>query len=187
MIAIPFVSFYTLGMNAIPKRTEADSYYFRYIDRVTTPDIVGVLHAQLAFFWPLLQGLSEEKSLFRYALGKWSIREVLNHIIDTERVFLYRALWFARGFESSLPSFEQETAVSNAKANSCSWVSLLEEFRITRLATHQFFKNLPPVAWDKSGTASDKPFTVRAIAFIVAGHLEHHMAILRERYLSDNG
>src|SRR5262249_36923056 len=113
---------------------------------------------------------------------KWSIRELWNHVNDAERVFVYRALWFARGFKSALPSFEQEVAVPAAQADSVPWASHVEEFRQIRLATIGFFRNLPEEAWMRSGTASDMPFTVRACAYIIAGHVSHHAAVLREKY-----
>jgi hypothetical protein len=112
-----------------------------------------------------------------------SNRVFLNHVADTERTFLFRSMWFARGLEGPLPSFEQDSAVSNSGADDCAWGDHLEELRLTRLATHRFFSNLPASSWDRSGIASDKSFTVRAMAFIIAGHLDHHMAVVRDRYL----
>ena len=106
-----------------------------------------------------------------------------NHVNDAERVFVSRALWFARGFETPLPSFEQEIAVGAAGADAVEWARHLEEFRQIRMATLAFFRNLPADAWQRRGTASGNPFSVRALAFIVAGHTVHHMTILRERYL----
>lgn len=170
-------------MEVKPKPDEAAPYYFRYIDRVQSNDVVEFLSAQLGDFLPVLEGITEETSRFRYEPEKWSIRQVVNHITDTERIFLFRSLWFARALEGSLPSFEQDIAVTNAGADACAWSQLVEEFRLTRLATHMFFSNLPSGCWDRSGIASDKRFTVRAIAFIIAGHLDHHMVILKERYL----
>jgi len=114
-----------------PNRSEAAEYYFTYIDQVPAGDIREILHAQLADTLGLLQSISEEKSLFRYADGKWSIREVLSHCNDTERVFVYRALWFARGFDSPLPSFDQDIAVAGAAADERSWSSHIEEFHMT--------------------------------------------------------
>jgi hypothetical protein len=98
-------------------------------------------------------------------------------------VFLYRALWFARGFDSPLPSFEQEIAVRHAHADEFPWAAHVEEFRATRQATLAFFRNLPADAWMRAGTASGNSFTVRALAFIIAGHLAHHRVVLEERYL----
>jgi hypothetical protein len=170
-------------MIGLPERTEAAEYYFTYIDRITSPDIVSVLETQADETAAFLSGISEEKSLYRYAPNKWSIRQAWNHVNDAERVFVYRALWFARGFESPLPSFEQEIAVRGAQADAIEWSRHVEEFRQIRRATLAFFRNLPPEAWKRSGTASGNPFTVHALAYIVAGHVVHHMGILRERYL----
>jgi DinB superfamily len=165
-----------------PERTEAAPYYFTYIDRVSTDNVVGLLETQLEETLALLQGISEEKSLHRYAMDKWSIRQVLNHVNDTERTFLFRALWFARGFGSPLPSFEEKIAAGAAAADQFSWASHVEEFRAVRLASLAFFRNLPKEAWMRTGIASGNPFTVRALAYIIAGHLIHHVSIVQERY-----
>lgn len=170
-------------MIGIPERTEAAEYYFKYIDRISSGDILGVLESQLAETTPFLRSISEEKSLYRYAPDKWSIRQSWNHVNDSERVFVSRALWFARGFDSPLPSFEQEIAVRTAGADAISWQRHIEEFGQIRLATLSFFRNLPAEAWKRKGIASGYTFTVRAMAYIVAGHTAHHVAILRERYL----
>ncbi len=170
-------------MLGIPERTEAAPYYFNYIDRIASTDITGVLESQLDETTAFLRGISEEKSLYRYAPGKWSIRQAWSHVNDAERVFVSRALWFARGFESPLPSFDQDIAVSAAGADTIAWVGHINEFHHIRLATVAFFSNLPREAWKRSGTASGNPFTVRALAYIVAGHTVHHATILRERYL----
>lgn len=170
-------------MRGLPEPSEAAPYYFKYIEQVRSDDVVGVLEAQLDETPAFLHGITEDKSLHRYAPEKWSIRQVLNHVSDTERVFLFRAFWFARGFDSPLPSFDEKVSAKGAQADDVSWARHLEEFRGARLATLTFFRNLPAEAWMRSGTASNNLFTVRAIAYIVAGHTAHHMAILRERYL----
>jgi hypothetical protein len=170
-------------MLGIPEHTEAAPYYFNYIDLITSTDITGVLESQLDETTAFLRGISEEKSLYRYAPGKWSIRQAWSHVNDAERVFVSRGLWFARGFESPLPSFDQDVAVGAARADTIPWVRHINEFHHIRLATVDFFRNLPDEAWKRSGTASGNLFTVRAIAYIVAGHTVHHMTILRERYL----
>ena len=129
-------------------------------------------------------GVSRRRqSLYRYAANKWSIREVLNHINDTERVFTFRALWFARGFESPLPSFDQNVGVAAARADEVAWQELVDEFRALRSATLALFRTLPDEAWARGGVASEKQVSVRALAYMVAGHVIHHVAILRERYL----
>jgi hypothetical protein len=166
-----------------PDRTEAGAYYFTYIDQVPEGDICELLEAQLPDLLSLARGITEPQSLSRYAPGKWSIRDVMNHLTDCERLFVTRAFWFARGFESSLPSFDQEAAVSAARADDRSWADLMAEFEAVRAATIGFFRSLPPTAWDRRGIASDNPFTVRALAYICVGHVVHHSVILRERYL----
>ena len=112
-----------------PQTTEAADYYFRYIDLVTSDDIVPSIESQMNEMLQLLSGISEEQSLYSYAAGKWTIRELLNHVNDGERIFAGRALWFARGFNDPLPSFEQDIAVENAHANKTSWADLVEEFK----------------------------------------------------------
>ena len=170
-------------MTAAPDRTEAAEYYFRYIDLVPAGDICDQLVAQGKKTLALLRGIDAERSLFRYAPDKWSIREVLNHLNDTERLFAFRAFWFARGFDSPLPSFDQDVAAASAAADERSWISLVEEFAAVRAATVTFFQTLPAEAWTRRGIASGNPFSVRALAFLSAGHVTHHVAILRERYL----
>lgn len=166
-----------------PRAGEADAYYFRYIDRVSGDDPLAVLEPQLEETVAFLSPISEERSLHRYGADKWTMRQVVNHVNDCERLFLLRAFWFARGFDSPLPSFDQHTAADAARADAFPWASHVEEFRRIRLATLSFFRNLPAEAWMRRGIASDLPFTVRALAWIAAGHLDHHLAILRERYI----
>jgi hypothetical protein len=164
-------------------RTEAAEYFFTYINQVPEGDIGRILETQEREAVQLLSGISEERSLHRYAPGKWTIREVVSHINDTERMFTFRALWFARGFDSELPSFEQDVAIGTAGANDRPYHSHVDEFRAIRAATLALFGNLPPDAWTRRGVASGNPFTVRALAHITAGHVAHHLRLLRERYL----
>jgi uncharacterized damage-inducible protein DinB len=166
-----------------PQQNEAASYYWKYIDLVTSDEIVPAMKDQFGQTVRFLEGISEEQSLNSYAPGKWTIRELLNHVNDGERLFLSRAFWFARGFQDAMPSFEQDIAVQFAKANRTSWASLVEEFKTVRAATISFFENLPEEAWSQGGVASDNPVTVRAIAYIIAGHVTHHLNVLNEKYL----
>ena len=165
-----------------PRDTEAASYYFTYINQVAGDDVIGVIAGQLDESMAFFSGISEERSLYRYAPEKWSFRQALNHVTDTERALAFRALWFARGFSSPLPSYDQNVAAAGAEADKVSWAAHIEEFRNVRLATISLFRNMPPEAWTRSGVASDNPFTVRALAYIIAGHLTHHVAVLRDRY-----
>ena len=166
-----------------PDRGEAAEYYFTYINQVPDGDIRHLLHQQLSQALALLENIEEAQSLRRYAPGKWSIRELVSHVSDTERVFVFRAFWFARGFEGPLASFDQDVAVAHASADARSWRSHIEEFRAVRASTLAFFDTLPDEAWTRHGVASDNPVTVRALAYITAGHVAHHLAILRDRYL----
>jgi hypothetical protein len=166
-----------------PERTEAAGYYFTYIDRIPQGDIVGVMESQLDDVGRVFASISEEKSLHRYAPEKWSIRQVLSHLNDTERAFTFRALWFARDFHDPLPSFDQNISVNAARADEYAWAAHVAEFRDIRRATVALFRKLPGEAWGRSGVASGTLVTVRALAYIIAGHVAHHVAILQERYL----
>lgn len=168
---------------AIPEPHEAAPYYFKYIDQVQGEDVLAVLESQLDETLALLADISEERSLYRYGPDKWSFREVINHVNDCERLFISRAFWFARGFDSPLPSFDEKVSAAAARADERPWASHVEELRAVRLSTLAFFRNLPAEAWRRSGTASEMPFTVNALAWLAAGHLAHHLTILRERYL----
>jgi uncharacterized damage-inducible protein DinB len=170
-------------MIGAPERSEAAAYYFHYIDQVPAGDICALLETQGGETLDFLSGISEEKSLHRYAPGKWSIRDVVNHLSDVERLCVSRAFWFARGFESPLPSFDQNVAVTAAGADQRGWADIVGEFRAVRAATVSFFRSLPEAAWTRRGIASDHPFTVRALAYLAAGHVIHHVRILREKYL----
>jgi hypothetical protein len=166
-----------------PDRSEAAEYYFTYIDQVPDGDINAILGDQATETVALLRSIPDAESHRRYAPDKWTIRQVVNHISDCERVFVFRAFWFARGFDSPLPSFDQNIAVAAADADGGSWSRHIEEFNAVRLATRTFFENLPADAWSRGGVASGNPFTVRALAYLTAGHVAHHLRILRERYL----
>ena len=168
----------------IPDRTEASEYYFTYIDQVGEhEDICDLLESQGREAIALFRGVSDEQSLHRYAPGKWSIREVVGHIIDGERVFALRALWFARGDEGPLPGFEQDDFVRTAGFDQRTLPDLLDELRIVRASTIALFRGLPPEALTREGIASGHRLVVRAVPFLIAGHELHHRALLLERYL----
>jgi DinB superfamily len=171
-------------MTTAPDRSEAAEYYFTYINKVPAGDVLGIIEGQLSETVALYGDIPEPQSLHRYAPDKWSIREVVSHLNDTERLFVFRAMWFARAFESPLPSFDQDIAIATAGADARPLSSHLEEFRTIRAATLTFFRGLSTEAWVRRGTASGNPFSVRALAYIVAGHTIHHDKIVRERYLN---
>jgi hypothetical protein len=172
-----------IAMHARPATTDAAPYYFTYIDKVEGDDCLATMIAQFDEALVFFSRISEETSLHRYEPEKWSIRQVLSHLNDTERMIVIRALWIARGLDTSQPSFDQNIAIAGAEADRLSWATHVEEFRHVRQSTIDFFRNLQPEAWTRRGIASGNPFTVLSLGFMVPGHVTHHMAILRDRYL----
>jgi hypothetical protein len=166
-----------------PSRDEAAEYYFSYIDLVPAGDVCVILEQQRTDTIAFLRSIPQERTRHRYQADKWSLSGVVAHVNDCERMFAFRAFWFARGFDSPLPSFDQEVASGHDGADERSWESHIEEFAAVRAATLQLFSHLAPDAWLRRGIASDNPFSVRALAFMTAGHVIHHRRILSERYL----
>lgn len=166
-----------------PAADEYAEYYGRYIAQVPPGDVVTALAAQVIETADRLRGLPVERTTVGYAPGKWSIRDVVGHLSDAERVFSYRALRIARGDETPLAGFDEKPYVEAAGANARSMDSLLTEFLAVREATLELLAGLPAGAWDRRGTASGHPVSVRALAWIIAGHELHHRAIIEERYL----
>jgi len=166
-----------------PARPDVAEYFLRYIELAPSGDILEYLHRQGEEALDLLGSVSDERSLHRYATGKWSIRDMVNHVTDTERVFAYRALWFARGFEDSLPSFDQNPAAMAAEADQRPWGDIVEEFRVVRASTVSLVRSLPSTVWDRRGIASGESITVRGLVWLIGGHCAHHLGVLRERYL----
>jgi DinB family protein len=166
-----------------PHNEEAAPDYFNYINLAVGEDPVAVMETQLDEYLTFFGAITEENSQYRYAPEKWNIRQVLNHISDSERVFAFRTLWFARGCTTPLPSYDQNLATAGAMAERVAWAEHVEEFRCVRRSTLSLYRNMPSEAWMRSGIASDNRFTVRALAFIIAGHALHHIKLLRERYL----
>jgi uncharacterized damage-inducible protein DinB len=159
-------------------------YYGRYIDLVPGDDLIGAMRSGMETTRRLLEPLGEERAQFRYAAGKWSVKEVLGHVMDTERVFVYRALRFARHDATPLPGFDENQWAPEAGHGARALGSLLDEHRAVRGATIAFFEELTEEQWGRAGTANNARMTVRAAAFVIAGHELHHQNILRERYLN---
>lgn len=170
-------------MNRRPDQSEFAEYYLTYVSKVPDGDIRRTLREQGLTARAMLEAIPAPKAGHRYGPDKWSIRQVVSHINDTERVFAFRAFWFARGLEPSLPSFDQDEAIKGAVADEREWPGLIHEFTAVRSATVDLFDSLDTEAWPRRGIASGNPFTVRALAWITAGHVEHHLGLLRERYL----
>jgi len=170
-------------MIAPPQAHEFNPYYGRYLGLVQGDDLTSVLDKQIKHTLPFLHGISAEKSLHRYEPGKWSIKEMLGHVIDAERIFGYRALRFARNDQTPLPGFDQDPYVAAAGSDSRPWSDLIAEFEQVRRSTILFFGGLTPEAALRSGKANDSAMSVRAAGYIIAGHELHHVGVLREKYL----
>jgi uncharacterized damage-inducible protein DinB len=166
-----------------PVAGDYNPYYDRYISKVPDGDIVQTLSSQLATTVKFLEAIPESKGDHRYAAGKWSVKEVILHVIDGERIFAYRALRIARGDTTPLPSFEQDDYVPMSGANERTVRDLAEEFADVRRASLALFRHLDDEAMSRRGTASNSPVTPRALAYIIAGHETHHVQLLRELYL----
>lgn len=150
--------------------------------RVEGDDVLPVLAAQEQEVTGMLAGLSEERALYRYAPGKWSVKVVVGHLSDSERVFSYRALRFARGDATPLANFDEDVYAEAGRFDRRPMGDLLDELRATRRATLALFRSLTEADLDRRGTARELSFTVRAMAWLTAGHMQHHLGVLRERY-----
>jgi uncharacterized damage-inducible protein DinB len=165
-----------------PEAGEYADHYANYIAKVPGSDVLGVLESQRLQMLQLFAGRSERDGSFRYAPGKWTVKEVLGHIADTERIFAYRALRFARADQTPLPGFEQDDYVQSGAFSSRTLADLAEEFGAVRSASISLFRSFKEDVWSRRGLASKMEVTVRALAFITAGHQIHHRIVLEERY-----
>ena len=167
---------------ARPEPGEYAPYYDRYISLVAGTDILGTLDTQRRQTMLLLSGRDESEGNFRYAPDKWSAKEVLGHVCDTERIFAYRALRIARGDRTPLPGFEQDDYVKNGPFAKAALEELIEDYIAVRRATLTLLRNLDEAAWTRRGVASKNEVSVRALAYMIAGHELHHRRILEEKY-----
>jgi DinB superfamily len=165
-----------------PLESEYAPFYRGYVSHVPEKEILPVLRSQLDALDVLLNRVSPERETYRYADTKWSIREVVGHLIDGERVFGYRAFSIARGEQKSLPGFDEKEYMLTAPYDRIDLDDLLSELRLVRLSNIAMLRNLDAESWLRIGIANDTPVSVRALAFIMAGHVRHHMGVLSERY-----
>jgi uncharacterized damage-inducible protein DinB len=166
-----------------PQTGEYAEYYGKYIALVTSTDIIGALEGQRLGTSQLLGARSEREGNFRYAPDKWSVKEVIGHLADSERIFAYRALRIARGDQTPLSGFEQDDYVKHGGFSERPLADLAEEFAEVRGATIALLNGLDEAAWQRRGVANQNEITVRALAYIIAGHELHHRRILEEKYL----
>ena len=165
-----------------PAETEYAPFYARYVALVPETDILAVLEQQVEEIRRLAASVPPERETWRYAEGKWSVRQVLGHLVDGERVFGYRAFSFSRGETAALPSFDENQYVAAARSDAIPLRETVDELALVRRSNLQVLRRLAPPEWERVGTASGHPVTVRALAWVMAGHPRHHVAILRERY-----
>lgn len=166
--------------------TEADysnTYVKKYIDLVEGDNILSAMVKQVAEISEVISSVPLTKENYAYAPGKWSVKELLGHVVDTERIMAYRALCFARGEKQSLPGFEEDDYVKNANFNIRSLSEILGEFKILRLSTIEMVKGFSEEALLRKGTSNGNQITPRALLYMVVGHATHHMNVLKERYL----
>ncbi|MGE0454636.1 MAG: DinB family protein [Vicinamibacteria bacterium] len=167
-----------------PESSEYASYYGGYVDRVPEADVLAALERQPDELRSLCARFAGERERFRYAPGKWSVREVFGHLADSERVFGYRAFCFARAERAPLPSFDENEYAAASGADQRPLAEIVEELALLRAANLAFLRRLDAAGWDRVGTASQNPISVRALAYVMAGHPRHHAAVLQERYLA---
>jgi uncharacterized damage-inducible protein DinB len=168
---------------ARPGTDEYAPHYGTYVSKVTEPDVVAALIAQQKSTGELLAGLSEATAAHRYAPGKWTVREVIGHLSDAERIFAYRCMRIARGDKAPLPGFDENAYVPAANFERRTLKSVAAEFATVREATLSLVDGLTPEALALMGTASEKPVSARALVFIIAGHEKHHLGVLKAKYL----
>ena len=168
-----------------PKPGDNNPYYDRYINLIEDDDIIVALKEQIKTSENFLKTLTEEQGNYSYADGKWTMKEVLGHVIDTERIMAYRALAFARNEKQSLPGFEQDDYVAESNLKKRSLIDMINEFRTLRESNINLFKGFDAEILNRRGTASGSEVTVLALIYIIAGHEKHHMKILKEKYLNN--
>lgn len=173
----------TTATSLRPAPNEHAEYYGRYIKLVPDGDVVARMERQIADTVALLDRFGEARAGHRYAPDKWSVREVVGHLADAERMFAYRGLAFARGEKQPLPGFDENAYTVAGRFDARTLADMSAEFQRVRAATVALFRGFDDTAWNGSGVANKNPISVRAIAWIIAGHELHHVALFRERYL----
>ena len=166
-----------------PSATSHSAYFQKYIDLVPEEDLTTAFQKQYPILSEFLHSINEDKSAFAYAPGKWTIKELLQHMTDTERIFAYRSLCFARKEKNSLPGFDENDYAAASNANERTWKELADEFLFVRKSTEILFNSFTEAALSNSGTANNNPATAASMGFTAIGHVYHHINVLKERYL----
>jgi hypothetical protein len=166
-----------------PSPSDYPEYFKKYIDQVKEDDLMLGFKNQMPAAEAFLQTIDEKLSQRKYAMDKWTIKEVLQHIIDAERVFGYRAMCFARKEKNVLPSFDENSYAASSEANSRNWADLIAEFAAIRKSTEYLYRGFSETTLQAMGKASNYTITVGALGFVIVGHVNHHLRIIQERYI----
>lgn len=165
-----------------PDPSEYSSHFQHYVDLVPDGDVLVHLERQGRATCTLLAGIGEAKGAFAYAPGKWTVKRLVQHVVDGERLFAYRALCIARGDQQSLPGFDEDAYAANDGSDGRNLTDVIAEFAAVRVATILLFRGFDGLAWTRRGTANGKPASARSLPWVIAGHELHHLGVLRERY-----
>ena len=166
-----------------PDLSRVPAFYHNYINQVPQDDLLEAFNAQTPAFIQFIENIPADKYDYRYADGKWTIRELLQHVIDAERIFSYRALRFARKDPTFLPGFDENAYADNANADKRDWKNLVDEFKAVRMSSEYLFASFDDDQLDATGTSNNNSIYVLGIGFIVVGHSVYHMNVIKERYL----
>jgi hypothetical protein len=169
-------------VNQRPQQAEYAPFYGTYVTLVPETDVLTVLERQIAVLRELAASVSADRERFAYAPGKWTIRQMVGHLGDAERVFGYRALCFSRRDQAPLPGFDEQSYVDRASFDRIPLAGLIEELVLVRSANLRLLQALENDQWSATGTANGAAISVRALAYVIAGHVRHHLGILRDRY-----
>ncbi|SDO10490.1 DinB superfamily protein [Paenibacillus sp. yr247] len=166
-----------------PDQEEYTPFFDTYISQVPEGNYLSFLHSQLDAIVALFSPVSNERGLSRYAPGKWSLKEVLGHMTDTERIMSYRMLRIARGDITNLPGFDQDLFISNTSFDELSIEDLLHDFQTVRQSTFSLIKTISEAAWSRKGVANNNEISARALAYVIAGHAQHHLGVIQNKYV----
>jgi len=166
-----------------PTLNRIPAWFHNYVNQVPENDLMEAMKKQTPLFISFFDSIPADKRDFRYDEGKWTIKEMLQHIIDAERVFAYRGLCIARQDKTSLPGFDENEYADNSKADKRDWNDMMEEFKAVRRSSEILFASFDEEQLETTGTANNHPIYVLAIGYVLVGHVNHHVRILKERYL----
>lgn len=171
--------------NEYPTSSEYVNFYTGYVELVEKGNVINILNSQMHELYTLINTVPGEKAFYAYAPDKWTLKEVFGHMIETERMFSFRIMAISRGEKQALPGMDQDEYMANNNYNSRTLANLSNEYLAVRVSTIHLLNNMTKEMINQKGTASGFDFTVRALAFIIAGHERHHMNVIKEKYLSD--